>query len=273
MFRNPRAHILSQYLECKHDDWGKWITNGTSFPREGSDEAGFDEWLNHFLTESKLHELDPVDHSYSDFRCYNPWNMQSRYLTRGRPSFMKGQPRYAFNRHLPGHHAYSAEDIEPAASQVVHSLNDLAWIGVVELFSESLCLLEYQFKGEFPETCTCSSPHRGETESHESHHVPAHDVKNLTRGVLEKVDRLSSIDSIAYSISLALVLNRIRTLELAQRSQIICPDKLKDIRFQLEYIPSAVAAIDCYAQGKIISLHSSTALPMRPTYPSCQSVS
>jgi hypothetical protein len=264
MIRNPRAHILSQYLECKYDDWGKWVTNGTLFPRNVGDEAGFNEWLENFLMKSHSYKRDPVDRSYNDFKCYNPWNMQSRYLTRGRPSFMNGQPKYAFNRHLPGHHAYSDEDCVPASSQAIRSLESLTWIGVVELFHESLCLLEFQFKGKTPEACTCSSSQQGEVESHETHHVPVHDVKNLTEDTVKKVDRLSSIDSIVYSNALALVLNRIRTLESAHSCQIICPDRLKGLRTELKYLPVAVAAIDCYAQGKMSSLHSNTTISTGP---------
>jgi hypothetical protein len=49
--RSPRAHVLSQYLECRYDKWGQTMTAMLPefpFPRNGSDEDGFAEWVKHF---------------------------------------------------------------------------------------------------------------------------------------------------------------------------------------------------------------------------------
>lgn len=251
MLRHPRAHILSQYLECKYDAWGKNVTKSTLFPREGSDEAGLNKWLDHFLKESPSHELHLVNGEDEDFRCYNPWNLQSRYLTRGRPRFMERNPKYAYLRYLPAHHAYSADDRVSSPVKAAAHLENLAWVGIVQLFHESLCLLEFQFNGKLPGACNCSAPQsRADEEAHETHHVPSHDARNLSEKTQRKIDRLSAIDAAVYSHALALVLKRVQKLESAQGSRIICANKLHGLRLELEYLPSAVAAIDCYTRGK-----------------------
>ena len=75
LLRSPRAHVYSQYLECRFDDWGKKVTKGTAFPARGAIEAGFERWLDHFLGRSRGLGWEGA------YRCYNPWNMQSRALT------------------------------------------------------------------------------------------------------------------------------------------------------------------------------------------------
>jgi len=88
VLRSPRAHALSQYLECRYDDWGAERTANTSFPGGGfSREVGFSRWLDHFLVGP-----EESDGEAGAFRCYSPWNMQSRYLACRRPPFMEGHP-------------------------------------------------------------------------------------------------------------------------------------------------------------------------------------
>ena len=71
ILRSPREHVLSQYLECRYDEWGKRTTNGTGFPLNGTNViAGFKTWLSHFSSP----EWRP---SRGDFNCYNPINMQA----------------------------------------------------------------------------------------------------------------------------------------------------------------------------------------------------
>ena len=71
MLRAPRDHVLSQYLECRYDAWGKRMTRGTGFPLNGTNEgAGFKSWLAHFSSP----KWRPW---HGDFNCYNPINMQA----------------------------------------------------------------------------------------------------------------------------------------------------------------------------------------------------
>ena len=45
MVRSPRAHILSMFLECAYDAWGRKVTANTMFPRSGNVAVDFEAWL------------------------------------------------------------------------------------------------------------------------------------------------------------------------------------------------------------------------------------
>ena len=55
MMRSPRAHTLSQYLQCYDTRWGERVTKNTAFPRgqgalDPSPERGYgySKWIEHF---------------------------------------------------------------------------------------------------------------------------------------------------------------------------------------------------------------------------------
>lgn len=52
MFRSPRAHVLSEYLECRYDtSWTNRYKSNSGFPDNGTLEDGFLRWLGHFASE------------------------------------------------------------------------------------------------------------------------------------------------------------------------------------------------------------------------------
>ena len=243
MLRHPRAHVYSQYLECRYDDWGRETTANTSFPRNGSNEAGFNLWLDHFISPNAS-----IYGESSAFRCYNPWNMQSRYLVRRRPPFMSGDKKYSFLNYLPAHFAYSAEDKEPPAKKAVEELLGVTWFGITELFHESMCLLEYQVTDTLPVSCSCGSKTdtaAQEAEAHETHHVPAHSVTALSVSSRKKIDFLTMADSSLYSHALAIFIHRIELVEAASGTNILCQERKASLSREVGYIPAAAAALNC----------------------------
>ena len=54
-FRAPADHVLSMYLEYRHSNWGKTVTQNTTFPRDPEQDfttghvPAFEAWLDHFL--------------------------------------------------------------------------------------------------------------------------------------------------------------------------------------------------------------------------------
>lgn len=48
IFRNPRDHVHSQFLEIKYDKWGKQHAAHSSFPRNFDDDVGLEIWLDYF---------------------------------------------------------------------------------------------------------------------------------------------------------------------------------------------------------------------------------
>ena len=78
LFREPRAHVVSQYFECRDSEWArgnkaKWEMLHGAFPRNSSKRdpyAGFKQWIRHFASGSQ-----------DDYGCYDPRDMQARYVT------------------------------------------------------------------------------------------------------------------------------------------------------------------------------------------------
>ena len=103
-FRAPRAHVYSQFLECKHDNWGKRVTKGSDFPRQHGDPEDFATWVDHFYDSwnKEVFMRFPIYYYYhyplffitkpqdepekrkielECFHCYHPYNMQSRAMS------------------------------------------------------------------------------------------------------------------------------------------------------------------------------------------------
>ena len=81
-FRSPRSHVLSQFLECKYDNWGKRVTEGTSFPNKAKDKHDFAKWIDHFYNSwngEDDHKLRNID--LECYHCYHPYNMQCRAMS------------------------------------------------------------------------------------------------------------------------------------------------------------------------------------------------
>ena len=69
-FRDPMHHILSQFLECKYNPWGKRVTKNTGFPGYGKYNNvmdGFNEWISYFATKPNYYG----DRKFI-FNCYEP---------------------------------------------------------------------------------------------------------------------------------------------------------------------------------------------------------
>lgn len=145
MVRYPRAHVLSQYLECRYDTWGKSVTTDI-FPRNGDEATDFASWLAIFT--------NGWNNATGDCHCYNPWNMQARALTCEEPKWY--QPRlssgisptelYPASATSSVHHLWAdgIRDREPGVVRTLSALEEVHFVGVLELFEESWCMLEYQ---------------------------------------------------------------------------------------------------------------------------------
>ena len=150
MFRNPVTHLMSLFLQCKYGKWGIEVTNGTSFPRVMNETTGgFSTWVDHFLNGPFL----------NDFNCYNPWNMQTRYLT------------MAYNKsrgYLQAHHLFENIPKEPNEKDGYDVLRDIESFGMKEFYRETLCLYHYYVYNNVHATCRCQQFN----ETREMHGLP-----------------------------------------------------------------------------------------------------
>lgn len=122
LLRSPRAHVFSQYLECRFDNWGRKATKDSpDFPRGGRVTADFERWLDHFLDLEGARGLG----RRGVFNCLCPWNLQSRALT----CTTAGQGRGAQLPQRPGNIA----DLRPSASAATAALDRVDALGLVDL--------------------------------------------------------------------------------------------------------------------------------------------
>jgi len=130
LLRRPRAQVLSQFLECKYDSWFTKRT-GSSFPGFGQLSEplqGFAEWTEHF-TKAGPGGDGGLRFSY---QCYNPWNLQSRYLTSSKQDWRV-------------HVSSGPAESMPVLDEAKAKLKQVAVVGLAEHYEASLCLLMFRY--------------------------------------------------------------------------------------------------------------------------------
>lgn len=164
--RTPSHQVFSQFLECKYDTWGKQMTRTTNFPRNLSDADGFHWWLRHF------------ESSTDNFRCYHPFNMQTR----------------SFLPNCTDTHRYN--DITPHLAKVaIRRMHDLDAVGITEHFKLSICVIMYIITGHLLGKCHCPSEW---VAIHDAHNVPAHSVYRLNSSTMRMVHENTAYDHVLY---------------------------------------------------------------------------
>lgn len=252
--RKPTSMVLSLFLECKYDDWGRRTTKDTGFP--GYDQledalAGFDEWIEHFASQhlpshstSKEEEdgdddiiTPPQYGSLFAFKCYDPYNMMSRYLTM---EWEYEWPHFA----TEFHHRF------PDAARAIQNLHppNIAVVGIVEYYAASLCLFEYhaggkQFLTRECQTCVDSITNNtntntnngghdrrpqqllvGRSQSHNDHNVPPHSVKMISNRTLRMIadSHMTRVDQQLYQAGLELFLEQIEEVYHTTGVDLLC---------------------------------------------------
>jgi len=213
--REPTSHVLSQFLECKYDKWGKNVTYGTGFPgylQLKDAMTGFDPWVEHFSnlliqtknisdTKSPSSPSPPSSMlwgSRSAYNCYDPNNMQTRYFTTTGTATKLA------------HFAYNVTDRIPNIQVGLTALRTMKVVGIVEYFPASLCLFEYHSGGKqfLTEECQlCNDDDGGTLQltksiSHASHGVPPHAIQSVSNTTMEKIRNMTQIDQEFYERAL-----------------------------------------------------------------------
>jgi len=220
MFRLPRAHVFSQYLQCRFSRWGfNQTANETEFPRDEPILQGFEKWLAVFANQTLS---DPMP--LPAFNCYNPWNMQARALV-CYPDTKQG-PR---TKPRSSHHVHTPSDMVPPLVDALDELQRIGLVGVTELYEAFLCMAVHQINlwnaTSVRVRCgVCSSSPGPVSYTHEAHKVPAHDFLALPEEANRLIDRMTRIDSMLYSAVLRRVLTGIQNFETRTRIMVLCPD-------------------------------------------------
>lgn len=231
MVRSPRSHVLSQFLECRYDTWGKESTAGTKFPRGHTEVDDLNSWLASF-TNSWVNAT-------GDFGCYNPWNMQARALTCEEPSWY--QPRLSSGASpidlfpMSGvsqvHHVFSdnQEGLEPDIPTTMSKLDEFHFVGLVELFPESWCMLQYQLTRSLPDHCSCAEYGQLDIPV-ESHHVPANHIRvdDLPKAVVNAIDSITVADQHVYRHAVTGFLSHLVAVEKQTGANLFCPKRIRE---------------------------------------------
>mmetsp|Transcript_5324 Transcript_5324/g.6268 ORF Transcript_5324/g.6268 Transcript_5324/m.6268 type:complete len:382 (+) Transcript_5324:208-1353(+) len=220
--RDPRKQVYSQYLECKHDQrWGRKLTKRfKDFPyvneTKAGDIAGFGKWVDYFLA---------WEMGDSDFGCYNPWNMQARYLTCN-----EGDPKQKYVHTGHGVKTYAMKI--PNITLAFQNLHNYWFLGIVDYYEPSMCILVYTATESMPEKCDCrrkqknlnTDPRFPSIFGHFWHHdVPIHDVKkDVPASTIYKMDMLIQKDLKLYELAVTLFLQKAKDLEERLGMKLIC---------------------------------------------------
>tara|TARA_B110001452_G_scaffold265562_1_gene270459 strand:+ start:1155 stop:2159 length:1005 start_codon:yes stop_codon:yes gene_type:complete len=246
MLRSPRAHVLSQYMECAYSKWGMGVVSKSpeyrAFPRHSKGQPSgaqlashFDQWVRHFSPAWTPEQ--------GNFDCYTPWDFETRYLSCGMP----GAPDPMADHHgkLRNRSRGNVMDSrqprdESIALKMLNTFAEHGVVGVTELFDESLCLVRYKMSGALPPSCACDAPPSTAPHGvHDNRGVPAHSLADVWNSTLTLVDEITSIDAQVYVTGLAILLSELAALSRKLNVQLICEGRLDKVRAAVAYIPQA----------------------------------
>ena len=224
LFRNPRDHVHSQFLEIKYDLWGKDQTKLSSFPRQTSDENGLDVWLDYFnmTTWGKLY--------VGDFHGYNPINMQTRYLT-----CREKAHHIVFNFSTADTTSLQMPTIDEAKS----NLKSIDFVGVTEFYRPFICVFVFKIFGVLPRKCDCNNLTGNDTlKTHFAvHGVPRHNWQTLQSSTILKIDEITRLDRMIYREAIKKFLKDLRSVEKVTNVTIVCPSMIETaVNSSLSYL-------------------------------------
>jgi len=219
LLRDPAAHLLSQFLECKYDAWGKQVTKGTEFPGYDTTDKvmdGFDDWVAHFASSPGRFEANGM---YA-FRCYDPWNLQTRFM--------------AANTTYTVHYHRSEATLRPSLENARANLRGAKLlVGITEHFAASMCLLEHRASGGgLTRACRTCDPeaHTLATKmNRETHGVPPHSFDMVTNETtLRHVRTLTELDQQLYDYALTIFHEEIDSVYNETGIDLLCREKVNN---------------------------------------------
>ena len=183
-FRKPETLIISQFMECKYAPWGIHTTAMTDFPRDLPDLEGLEKWIDHMVQMGKTAPPN-VPVKTIDYNCYNPNDMQTRYLVCASMPKMQYGPHHLPPRELP-------------FALALNVLERLPFVGIMEYLRESLCLLASMI-GPLPEFCPCERKDEA-LLPHITHSVPRYNISFplLSRVSQSQVLAITGMDRLLY---------------------------------------------------------------------------
>ena len=229
--RIPESHVLSQFAQCKYSSWAKRLPRMVDFLATHD----FADWLD------ALHTSD------DDFGCYNPWNLQTRYLTCHSTRYVRDKKV----DHLDGHHVVTdgrhhagfgrTGDVAAAISRIA----SFSFVGVAEHYHASICIFAFWVRGALPSGCDCGRPEDFAAAANATtlmvHGVPRLSVDTLPADVRAKITRFVAQDYEVYAAGFRRFAEAAGVVEAATGTQVLCA---RDIQ------PATRSALGATAAGR-----------------------
>ena len=233
LLRSPRAHVLSMFKECRFDGWGIkiWSRRAAAglpaVPHNSTHEADFEAWVDHYL-----HPRPTTDF----LGCYHPWNFQARTM----------------QADVKNPHNIIQGDFEPSFDRAMTNMLAMSWVGLVDFYHESKCLLVHRLNTShsYMEGCGCDagggSLEVKTTDNHYTHGAQPSRIP-LPPALEQKIDRISVVDKVLFSVALRGLFAEVKELEASLGRRVLCNETLHRARDDLRYVTDVVELYDAVA--------------------------
>mmetsp|Transcript_6607 Transcript_6607/g.10450 ORF Transcript_6607/g.10450 Transcript_6607/m.10450 type:complete len:432 (-) Transcript_6607:75-1370(-) len=250
-FRNPREHLYSQFRHCAYSDFGKGYS--PVFPRSHEDSmVDFETWLTHYWNTAS----NDVVLEQAPYHCYHPVNMQTRalVLNHKNPAVMLELPK----------------NFEHDLTQALQNYWQYDFVGLLEFYKESKCLLFYRILAEdynnnaadlpdtipamkqyLQESCTCQAASADTPATNNNNNNALSDIHfdHSSQGAGAKsnsefnvpfdtniMDRLTRTDATIYNFALHQFLREMVWLEQKLGRRVLCDASLSKQESALSYL-------------------------------------
>jgi len=209
MLRRPVDHVLSMYYHCVSSKsvpnffkkkmpktFGEWVHNWTDIQQRGGA-------VGDFSPNNGDMAFVPTMRTSVPFKCYNPVNMQVQRMTCQKP--------YNYPLHADENLA-------------IRNMQSAAFVGIVEAFHESACLLAAKMIGKLPIGCNCENQDEWAKFSMPKidHGVQHHSITNYPEEVTNAVNKLVEGDRQLYQASVARFFKDMDDVEREHGVKVLC---------------------------------------------------
>ena len=265
--RHPRAHVWSQFSQCRSGLWDREKFDRLGFPQSENRTQDFIDWIEPFHGNlQKVYENRAEGNdtwvSFPDFECYTPVNFMARALT--------------CSGAKDAHHLHEGWPAEPDLVKAVTELAEhIDAVLILEFLAPSVCDLVIRFRGSEKNnndtTFAAAREHYIQTECRRDcgtaveslgafHRTSAHTdtMLFLDAKLLEIVDEVTKIDRQVYVIALVWFFQRMKYHEEQFQETLICQDTLHHLREEFRYLNCDVVSL-----YEALHAHPDPTLPFR----------
>ncbi|CAK0790765.1 unnamed protein product, partial [Prorocentrum cordatum] len=113
----------------------------------------------------------------------------------------------------------------------IQNVEEAWFVGIVEAYQESLCLLYEQVSGALPDTCHCTDVDkwRGMKLTHVQHGITSRSVSELPAQTIQLIDELTEGDRSVYRAGVARFLREVRRVEARHNTTVLCNSTLQKL--------------------------------------------